>query len=393
MKKRIALVMALCMTAMLTACGGDSQATTAAPATTAAQAETTAAEETTAAPATEAATTAASGQSGDKMSIDEACDKAVAALSLNPEDFADLEPVTLTVASSAASANFGYTVMTRLADAIKEQTGGKLSFDIVWDGTLGNDNELTESCEAGDIDIVFESTSSLANYIPESAIFDMPGLFTSVEEANEACRAFLDTWNEICAPYDLVALDLTCPMFRAFSSSKEVNTPDDFKGISVRCAENKYYQAFYSNLGMSPTPLAYSELYMSLSQGLVDAQDNPISVIYAAKFYEVQSVYMELNAISYASNLVMNKTTYDSLDPAYQDALKQFAVQFYNGEIDGQPAADQEAFDAIGDGMKVLPVTEEIQAAIVAAGEPVWDMVAQDIGQEVVDKYLACAGR
>ena len=55
--------------------------------------------------------------------------------------------------------------------------------------------------------------------------------------------------------------------------------------------------------------------------------------------------------------------------------------------------ADQEAFDAIGDVMTVLPVTGEIQAAVAEAGQPVWEMVAQDVGQEVVDKFLACAGK
>lgn len=395
MKKGMAMLMAVCMTAAITGCGGNGAAATTAPGATAATAPaaTTASEEKTTAAHGEAATAASDAQAGSLMTIEEACAAAVGNLNLNEADFADLDPVTLTVASSASSSNFGYTVMTELADAVKEKTGGKLNFNIVWDGTLGSDNELTESCEAGDIDIVFESTSSLANYIPESAVFDMPGLFTNVEEATKACRAFLDTWNEICAKYDLYTLDLTCPMFRAFSCNKEVKAPEDFSGISVRCAENKYYQAFYSNLGMSPTPLAYSELYMALSQGLVGAQDNPISVIYAAKFYEVQSHYMEINAIGYASNLLINKDIYEALDPAYQDALKQFAVQFYDGEINGQAYADQEAFDAIGDVMTVLPVTGEIQAAVAEAGQPVWEMVAQDVGQEVVDKFLACAGK
>lgn len=391
-RKILAGMLAMSLVLSLAACGSsgtDTTAeanTTAATETTATGDETTAAEEETEANAERTAT-------GELTDYETGLATVLADLDLNPEDFADLEPITLSVTSSASSSNFGYNMMVEIGDAITEQTGGKLSFNISWDGILGDDNELTESTMAGNVDMVFEATSSLSGYVPESAVFDMPGLFTSYEEGTEACRAFLDTWNEILAQYNLYALDLALPLFRALSCNREITSPEDFAGLSIRCAENKYNQAFYSNLGMSPTPLSFSELYMALQQGLVDAQDNPISVVYASKFHEVQSYYMELNAIGYANNILINKELYDSLDPAYQDALTQFAVQFYNSMILCQSYADQEALDEMGDGMTVLEMNEDIQAAVTAAAEPVWDMVAEDIGQEIVDEFLACAGR
>ncbi len=399
MKKALASLLALTLVFSLAACGSSDSSTEAEDTTVAAEeaeeAEEEEAEEEEAEEAEdeEAGEEAAAAASGDLMTIDEAIDTVVSELSLNEEDFADLDPVSITVASSAASANFNYDIMEALMAAITEQTGGKMTFSDVWDGTLGSDNELTESVEAGDIEIVFEGTSSLANYIPEAAVFDMPGLFSDCDEGTAACRAFLDDFNDVCANYNLVALDVTVPMFRALSTNKEITSPDDLSGISIRCAENKYYQAFYSNLGMSPTPLAFSELYMSLQQGLVDAQDNPISVMYSSKFYEVQSYYMEINAIAYPFALLMNRNIYENLDPAYQDALTQLAVLFFDGNIMGQPYADQESLDEVSDQMTVLEMTDEIQEAVVAAGEPVWDMVAEDIGEDVVDTFLACAGK
>ena len=401
-KKLLAGLLSAAMVLSLTACGGEEKEASAAAAETAAEtAETT--EETAEASGETTEAAVDSGESGENAGNTPATGELVdyetglatviGSLDLNPEDFADMEPRTFTVTASASSANFGYDMMVGIAEAVTEQTGGKIEFNIVWDGALGNDNELTESVQAGNIDMVFEATSSLSSYVPESAVFDMPGLFTNCEEATEACRAFLDTWNECLAEYNLYALDLTCPLFRGLSCNREINSPEDFSGLSIRCAENKYNQAFYTNLGMSPTPLPFNELYMALQQGLVDGQDNPISVVYASKFHEVQSCYMDLYAISYASNLLINKELYDGLDPAVQDALTQFAVQFYNSELLCQPYSDQEAINDMGDGMTIMPVTDEIQAAITAASEPVWEMVSEDIGQEVVDQFLACAGR
>lgn len=303
----------------------------------------------------------------------------------------DLDPITVVLGCSASSANTSYTVMKEAADAIHEKSGGKLTINLVWDGNLGNDNELTESCKAGDIQMVQEATSSLANYVPQSGIFDMPGLFADTDHANKTVRAFLPDYNKYLEEQGLLALDISCPFFRGLSSNVKIQSPEDFKDMSIRCAENKYYMEFYRNLGCSPTPLAYSELFMALQQGLVDAQDNPLSVVIAAKFHEVQDYYIDINAISYVFPVLINKAYYDSLDPRYQELLTEFAVSFDDNYLAIQEEDNANALAQADGQIEVLQTNDDIQAAVRAAGEPVWDLVKQDLGEDYVSRYLELA--
>ena len=116
--------------------------------------------------------------------------------------------------------------------------------------------------------------------------------------------------------------------FRGLSTNKEIKTADDFKDMTIRVMENKYHTAFWENLGAKPTPLAFSDLYMALQQGLVQAQDNPITAVYASKFYEVQEYYMPITAFPMVNVIAINKSTYDSLPAEYQTILTQFAEAF-----------------------------------------------------------------
>ncbi|WP_434309432.1 TRAP transporter substrate-binding protein [Hominifimenecus sp. rT4P-3] len=372
MKRRnqvIAMVLSSMMVLSLAACGNGSEATTAAANTTAA-AGTTAAEATTAAEKSTAADTTAAADASA---------------------FENLEPVNLTVASAASSANMIYNLQVQAAEEVKEKSGGKLNIEVVWDGSLGNDNELINSCIMGDVDMAYVATSSLSTTCPQAAIFDIPSLFDDIIKANNAVAEFAPIFDGYVNEYGMKILGLSTNTFRGLSTNTKIEKPEDFKGMSIRCPENKYYQAYYENLGCNPTPLAFSELFVALQQGLVQAQDNPAQAVAAMKFYEVQDYYMDMKSITYVFPILMNLDTYNSLDPAYQSLLVEFAERY--GELCRDTAEEDynNSIQAMEGQIEVLPVTDEIRAAIVAAGEPIVDMVRADLGDEIVDQYLAIA--
>ena len=109
------------------------------------------------------------------------------------------------------------------------------------------------------------------------------------------------------------------------------------------------------------------------------------------KFYEVQDYYMDMKSITYVFPILMNLDTFNSLDPAYQSLLLEFAERY--GELCRDTAEEDynNSIKAMEGQIEVLPVTDEIRAAIVAAGEPIVDMVRADLGDEIVDQYLKIA--
>ena len=361
--------MAVLMAASMTACGGSGSADT-----------------------TAAGTIAAAGTSAGSEAAGTGTEETTASGAAQGADaYADLPEMSLTIASSASSTNITYQVQCDAAQAISDQTGGKLKINVVWDGTLGNDGELVESCMGGSIPMISLASSPLLSYYPEIALFDMPMVFSTREQAYDGLKNFKDTFNSILQEKGMEVLAIGFQQFRGLSTNVNIQKPEDFQGMSIRTMENKYHMAFWENLGAKATPLAFSDLYLSLQQGLVQAQDNPIGGVYASKFYEVQDYFMPITAFPFVAFITMNKEAYDALPAAYQELLVEFADQFMEESYKVMEEDDQHSFELIGDQMTVLDYTQEIQDAMKKAAEPVWNDIRAAVGDELVDEYLKAA--
>ena len=347
MKKVLAIVLAGIMALSLVACGGEEAPTTAAPTTAA---------PTTAAPAEE------------------------------------LPEITLTIGSSAASSDITYQAQLEAAKYIEEKSGNKLHLNLVWDATLGGDSELIENCMAGSVDMVSLSSSPLLPYVPEIAVFDMPMVFETAEQAAKGLSAFTDSFQPIMNAKGVQVLNIGFQQFRGLSTNTNVQTPADFAGMSIRVMDNQNHILFWNTLGAKPTPLAFSELYLSLQQGLVDAQDNPVATIYANKFYEVQDYIMKITAFPFVGFVLINKDLYDGLPAEYQDLLVEFAA-LYNQKCyeSSMESADGFVAEMEAEGVTVLPYTDEIIAALKEAAQPVYEQIRASIGSELPDALLAAA--
>ena len=382
MKKQIALILAMTMAFSVTGCGSGSTDTTSAPAVS-----------------TEAATETKKEQNQETGTTTAAVaspSEAVPAGSrIGSYDVSSLDDVKLTIASSGSSSNAVYGVQVAAADAIHEATDGKLTIDCVWDGTLGSDSELIENCIAGSIPMISLSSSPLVPYIPEVGVFECPAVYSDSASAYAGIEQFEADFGPIMEAAGLKLLALGFLQFRGLSSNVEVKTPEDFSQIKIRVMENPYHIAFWTNLGAQPTPLAFSELYTSLQQGLVNSQDNPFTTLFSSKFIEVQDCWMPLTAFPFVSFRLMNLEQFNALDPEMQQAVVDFAHEDLEQEYWVQIEDDQRMYDQVAaDGsLTVLEQTDEIYQATIDAAKPVWNQIADEIGADIVDAYLATAGK
>ena len=173
----------------------------------------------------------------------------------------------------------------------------------------------------------------MVSFIPDIAVFDLPMAFatydadqieTVLNGDNEFTQGLQASFEE-AGFYDLGWLqDGT---YRQTTSNKDLSTIEDFKGLQVRTMENPNHMAFWQALGAEPTPLAFAEVYFALQNGTVDAQENAVDTCVGSSFQEVQKYLAMTSHILYANNVSINKECWDSLDPAYQDALMQAIAQ------------------------------------------------------------------
>lgn len=243
--------------------------------------------------------------------------------------YENLEPVTLILADCASPGSSGNLWSEEFATRVNEITGGKITVNYYGNSELGGDSDLLRQEQSGDIDMVTVQPAPMVSFIPELAVFDLPMLFATAdpEDIEQTLNGDNEFTNKLQNAYGDVGFYnlgfLQNGTFRQTTSNKELKTLDDFKGFQIRTMENSNHMAFWQAIGAEPTPLAFSEVYFALQNGTVDGQENANDTTVGSNLQEVQKYLCKTNHILYSYGMSINKDRWDSLDPAYQEAITQ----------------------------------------------------------------------
>jgi tripartite ATP-independent transporter DctP family solute receptor len=228
--------------------------------------------------------------------------------------------------STAQNSHQGVAIDT-FAKEVAARTNGRYKIETFYNGSLGGERESIEAVQLGTQELAFSSTGPVPNFVPETKILDVPFLFRDKAHA----RAVLDgpIGQELLTKFDakgFKALAWGENGFRHMTNSKrDVKAPEDLKGLKMRTMENPVHIAAYKGLGIITTPMAFPEVFTALQQGTVDGQENPLSVIMAAKFSQVQK-HLSLTGHVYSPCIfVMNKAAFDKLSAADKTAFLEAA--------------------------------------------------------------------
>jgi TRAP-type C4-dicarboxylate transport system substrate-binding protein len=149
--------------------------------------------------------------------------------------------------------------------------------------------------------------------------------------------------------------------------------------------ENPVHIAAYKGLGIVATPMAFTEVFTALQQGTVDGQENPLSVIMAAKFDQVQK-HLTLTGHVYSPAIfLMNKAAFDKLSAADKTAFVEAAKEAAKAN---RARVDQDDANGVAElrakGMKVIDNVDK--AKFVAALAPVNAGFEKDFGKANLDR-------
>ena len=227
-----------------------------------------------------------------------------------------------------------------IADSVAAADVG-LGVEIFGGSQLGGDADRIESVISGDIDLDIQGSSALAAAYEPIGVVD--GVFV-FDDADHLKRYFQDEASQPLKDGFLEAtgvriLGAWAAGARQFTANVPIRTPDDLQGLRMRFPGSPQFLMNAEAMGATAVPVAYEELYLALSQGTADGQENPVVNIVASNLAEVQD-YISLSAHQQSSNLVvMNDETWQSLSEEQQTAL-QSAV---DEAMDQVPACDAEA--------------------------------------------------
>lgn len=244
-------------------------------------------------------------------------------------EYAALEPLELILADSTANGSALQRFNERLAENVSAITGGQLTLDYHGNGDLGGDADLIRQAQSGDIAIVGSQIAPLVSFVPEMAIFDLPMVFAKYDgdAIDRVLNGDGETRKAIDAAYEEAGLHLLGFLqnatYRLTTANRELPDLAAYKALKIRTMENANHMTFWSAIGAEPTPLAWSEVYISLQNGTIDAEENAADTVSGANFHEVQKTLAYTNHILYCNQFAVNKAAWDEMDPKYRGALEE----------------------------------------------------------------------
>jgi len=299
------------------------------------------------------------------------------------------ESIQLRVSHVVAEDHASNLALLEFEKSVEERSNGKIDVQVFPNGQLyGSDREAVEAVQLGNIEMTMVATPTLSSFSSKFMVIDLPFIFKSDAAAHAAMDGELgETLNEELPAINLVGLGYGENGFRHFVNNKKpVETPDDLDGLKMRVMENKLYQDTFNLLGANASPLAFGELYSALQQGTYDAMDNPISLVYSMKFYEVQE-YLTLSGHVYAPTItVINNEVLNNMSSELQTIVKEEAkiMSQYQRELTHEQ--DEEQLQQLKDlGMNVNELTSKQKDEFIEKVQPIYDEYKDVIGQDLID--------
>ncbi|WP_394426762.1 TRAP transporter substrate-binding protein [Vreelandella stevensii] len=260
-------------------------------------------------------------------------------------------------------------------------------------GSLGGEREMIEGLQIGTVDVVITSSGPLGNFVPETYVLDLPFLFENYDQARCVLDSEIgDELLEKMSDHDLVGMAWSENGFRHLTNSqREVASPEDANGLRVRTMENAVHQEAFRQLGARPTPMAFPELFTALQQGTVDGQENPITVIVATNFWEVQD-YLSLTGHVYSPAIVLGSPILlDGLSDEERDWFMQAAAASVDATREEVSRLEREGVALLeSNGMQVK--TDIDPAPFQAAVEPAYEIFTSQYGSEMLERIREKAG-
>lgn len=280
----------------------------------------------------------------------------------------------------------------KLADDIEKETDGRISIDVYANEQLsgGDSAKAVEGLAKGSIDLTFNSTIIYSVLDERFGVVSAPFLFESLDEVDTAFAGEGGNMlSDLLLEKNVVALGYGENGFRQITNNDgPIQTPQDLKGMKMRIPGITMYTDLFREYGADPATMTWSEVFTALQQGTIDGQENPIDVIYSSKIDEVQD-YLTLWNYSYDPLVLgINKDLYDSMSEEDQELFKRLGKEaaVYQVELNRERAAEQ-LEELKTKGMKVNELSEEQLQVFKDASKPIYEKYTDIWGEDLLKAF------
>ncbi|GHV33306.1 C4-dicarboxylate ABC transporter substrate-binding protein [Synergistales bacterium] len=284
-----------------------------------------------------------------------------------------------------------HTAAKQFAENVEKRTNGEVKIVIYPNNALGSPPEVLEQVIIGALDMSLSGQDQLAKHVP---LFDAVAIPFSIGGYDHMDRVLDGPFKEWAAPevekVGLVYLSSWEWGFRQITNSKHpIKSPDDVQGLKIRTPPAMAYQAAIEALGGNVQTIAFAELVMAMRQGVVDGQENPISVIYDLKLYESQKYITIVNYLYSSMVHVVSKNVWDKLTPEQQKIMREESDSsraLMRKLVRGEEQKQIEEMRKLG-----IQIDEPDLTPFKAKMGPAYDKIKKNIGEANFDKWMKMA--
>jgi tripartite ATP-independent transporter DctP family solute receptor len=278
--------------------------------------------------------------------------------------------------------------MRKFASAVEAKSGGKMKVQLFLNGSLGSDQATLSALKGGTVEMAVMNSGILASEVKALEVFDFPFMFANEKEADAIVDGPIgQKMHAALADKGIIGLSYWELGFRNITTGKKAITKvDDIAGLKLRVIPNAINVDWVKALGANPTPLPFPEVYAALEQGAIDGQENPIAVIAANKFWEVQKHVALTNHQYNPQSVIFSKKVWDTMSPAEKKIIDDSADEAVKAQREANRAAlnnNLELLKKNGMTISTLPAAEI--AKLREKMKPVIDKHSAALGTVVAD--------
>ena len=277
--------------------------------------------------------------------------------------------------------------LLKFEELVKQYYGKPINFVLHRNSELGLEKDYFAYMNQGvSVDYAIVSPAHMSTFSKAAPFIDAPFLFRDLNHWNKVLDA--DTLkpvaDEVAAKADVMLIGYAGGGTRNIFSNKPAKNMAELKGLKVRVQGAPIWSKTFGAIGMSPTVIAYNEIYPAIQNGVINAGENEAAGVEAMKFYEVgPNLLMTEHAITIRP-IAFSGKTFKKLPPDLQAAIVKAGKEAgaYGRQVES--SEDTAKLDVMEKAGKLKRIPFADRAAMKKAADPVMLEYAKEIGAEAI---------
>ena len=293
------------------------------------------------------------------------------------------QDMTLKLGHPANEDNIWHKASMKFAEEVEALTEGRIAVEVYPNETLGKEMDVINGMQLGTADMTITG-ESLQNYAPMAALLAIPYGYETLEDMDAVAGGELGEKIEqqIIEKVGIRPIAYFARGPRNLTSNRPITSPEELDGLKMRVPNVPLFLNVWKALGANPTPMAFSEVFTSLQNGTIDAQENPLALIKSANFNEVQDYVNLTQHVRSWIYLTLSDMAWQQMSEEDQAAVMEAAARAQDWERE-QFLADEQELQAELEGLGMEFVEVDSAAFAAAAKEAVLNSVADEIRPDV----------